>query len=104
MRLSKAKRTFNWTAELFTVVKCIETRLPVYLYKDDNGEILEGTFYSEELQKVIKKDDVYKIEMILKKIKKGRRVQYLVKLLGYPDTFNRWIFKQDLQKKVTLPK
>jgi hypothetical protein len=51
----------------------LKTRLPVYLYKDDNGEILEGTFYSEELQKVIKKDDVYKIEMILKKIKKGRR-------------------------------
>jgi hypothetical protein len=54
--------------------------------------------------KVIKKDDVYKIEMILKKIKKGRQVQYLVRWLGYPDTFNSWIFKQDLQKKVTLPK
>jgi hypothetical protein len=40
----------------------------------------------------------------LKKRKKGRRVQYLVKGLGYPDTFNRWIFKQDLQKRVTLPK
>jgi hypothetical protein len=60
--------------------------------KDDHGEIRKGTFYSDELQKVIKKDDVYKIEMILKKRKKGRRVQYLVKLLGYPDTFNRWIF------------
>jgi hypothetical protein len=83
---------------------CIETRPPVYLIKDDHGEILEGTFYSEELQKVIKKDDIYKIEMILKKRKMGRRMQYLVKWLGYPDTFNRWIFKQDLQKKVTLPK
>ena len=62
---------------------CIETRPPVYL---------------------IKKDDIYKIEMILKKRKMGRRVQYLVKWLGYPNTFNRWIFKQDLQKKVTLPK
>ena len=36
VRLSKAKRTFkkgylpNWTEELFTVVKCIETRPPVY--------------------------------------------------------------------------
>jgi hypothetical protein len=58
--LSKAKRTFkkgylpNWTEELFTVVKCIETRPPVYLFKDDHGEIVEGTFYAEELQKVIK--------------------------------------------------
>jgi hypothetical protein len=85
VRLSKATRTFkkgylpNWTEELFTVVKCIETRPPVYLVKDDHGEILEGTFYAEEIQKVIKTDDVYKIEPILKKRKKGRRVQYLVK-------------------------
>jgi hypothetical protein len=43
----------------------------VYLLKDDHGEILEGTFYAEELQKVIKTDDVYKIEPILKKRKKG---------------------------------
>ena len=92
MRLSKAKRAFKkgyipkWTQELFTVVEYIETRPPVYLIKDDHGEILEGTFYSETLHKVIKKDDVYKIEMILKKRKKGRRVQYLVKWLGTPST------------------
>jgi hypothetical protein len=88
VRLSKTKRTFkkgylpNWTEELLTVVKCIETSPPVYLVKDDHAEILEGTFYAEELQKVIKTDDVYKIETILKKRKKGRKVQYLVKWLG----------------------
>jgi hypothetical protein len=71
----------NWTEELFTIVRCIETRNPVYLVKDDHGEILEGTFYAEELQKVIKTHDVYKIETILKKRKKGRRAQYLVKWL-----------------------
>jgi hypothetical protein len=57
VRLSKTKRTFkkgylpNWTERLLTVVKCIETSPPVYLVKDDHGEILEGTFYAEELQK-----------------------------------------------------
>jgi hypothetical protein len=71
VRLSKATRTFtkgylpNWTKELFTVVKCIETRPQVYLVKDDHGEILEGTFYAEEIQKVIKQDDVYKIQSVL---------------------------------------
>jgi hypothetical protein len=105
VRLSKAKRTFkkgylpNWTEELFTVVKCIETSPPVYLVKDDHGEILEGTSYAEELQKVIKTDDVYKIETILKNRKKGRKDQYLVKWLGYPESFNSWIVKQDLQKR-----
>ena len=39
---------------------------PVYLVKDDHGEILEGTFYAEEIQKVIKQDDVYKIQSVLK--------------------------------------
>ena len=102
--LSKAKRTFkkgylpNWTAQLFTVEKCIETKHPAYLVKDDHGEILEGTFYAEEIQKVIKQDDVYKILSVLKKRRKRRRVQYLVKWFGYPESVNNWIFKQDLQK------
>ena len=72
MRLSNVKHTFkkgylpNWTKELFTVVKCIETRPPVYLVKDDHGEILEGTFYAEEIQRVIKQNDVYKIQRVLR--------------------------------------
>jgi hypothetical protein len=105
VRLSKVKRTFkkgylpNWTEKLFTVVKCIETRHPVYLVKDDHGEILEGTFYAEEIQKVIKQDGVSKIQSVLKKRRKGRRVQYLVKWFGYPESVNSWIFKQDLQKR-----
>jgi hypothetical protein len=44
----------NWTEELFTVVKCIETKPPVYLVKDDHGEILEGKFYVEELPRSTK--------------------------------------------------
>jgi hypothetical protein len=94
VRLSKAKRTFkkeylpNWTETLFTVVKCIETRPPVYLVKDDHGEILEGSFYAEEIQKVIKQDDVYKIQCVLKKRRKGRRVEYLLKWFGYPESVN----------------
>ena len=110
VRLVKSKRAFkkgylpSWTEELFTVVRCRETRPPVYVVKDDHGEELEGTFYAEELQKVIKKDDVYKIETILKKRKKGRRVQYLVKWLGYPETFNSWIFMSDVQKRGAQPR
>jgi hypothetical protein len=52
-------------------VKCIKTRPPIYLVKDDHGEILEGTFYAEEIQKVIKQDDVYKSQSVLKKDGKG---------------------------------
>ena len=108
VRPSKARRMFkkvylpNWTEELFTIVRYIETRTPVYLIIDDHGKILEGTFYAEELQKVIKTDDVYKIETILKK-KKKRNEDFIPessgKWLGYPESFNNWIFKQDLQKR-----
>ena len=81
------------------VVICIETRPPVFLVKDDHGEILEGTFYAEEIQKVINQDDVYKIQSVPKKRRNGRRVQYLVKWFGYPESVNNWIFKPDLQKR-----
>jgi hypothetical protein len=79
-------------------VKCIETRTPVYLVKDDHGEILEGTVYAKEIQKVIKQDDVYKIQSVLKKRRKGRRVQYLVKWLGYLESFNSWIYKSEASR------
>ena len=49
-----------------------------------------------DTEKVIKQDDVYKIQTVQKKRRKGRRVQYLVKWLGYSESFNSWIFKQDL--------
>jgi hypothetical protein len=54
-------------------VKCIENRPPIYLVKDDHGEIMEGTFYAEEIQKVIKQDDVYTIQSVLK-INDGKEV------------------------------
>jgi hypothetical protein len=50
LRLSKARRTVkkgylpNWIEQLLKGMQCIETRPPVYLVKDDHGEILEGTF------------------------------------------------------------
>ena len=63
---------------------------PVYKLKDYDGEELKGTFYDKELQKVVKDDDVYEVEKILKKRGRGSKVQYLVKWLGYPNKFNSW--------------
>jgi hypothetical protein len=34
----------------------------------NHGEILGGTFYAEEIQKVVKQDDAYKIQSVLKKL------------------------------------
>ena len=73
VRISKVKRMFeksylpNYTEEMFTIYNRFAHQVPVYKLKDDAGEILEGTFYEPELQKIIKNDDIYSVETILRK-------------------------------------
>jgi hypothetical protein len=81
-------------------VKCIETRPPVYLVKDDHGEILEGTFYAEEIQKVIKQDDVYKIQSVPKKRRKGRRVIGR-KMFNYKEVLQDMNIEEYIQNPLT---
>nr|XP_006819160.1 PREDICTED: uncharacterized protein LOC100373972 [Saccoglossus kowalevskii] len=85
-RISKTKHVFkkgylpNWTEEVFTIVGRHNTQPPVYKISDYNGEMLEGTFYEEELQKIVKYDDVlYIVEKVLRKRKRKGRVEYFVK-------------------------
>ena len=104
VRISKVKRMFeksylpNFTEEMFTVYKRMARQVPVYKLKDDAGEILDGTFYEPELQKIIKNDDVYRVEKILRKRKRKGIVEYFVKWKGYPDKFNSWIAESNISK------
>ena len=104
VRISKVKRMFeksylpNFTDEMFTVYKRMARQVPVYKIKDDAGEILDGTFYEPELQKIIKNDDVYRVEKILRKRKRKGIVEYFVKWKGYPDKFNSWIAESNISK------
>ena len=68
----------------------------VYTLSDDNGDLLQGTFYREELQPVTVKDNVYKIEKIIDKRNVGGKIQYLVRWSGYSPDFDSWIDKKDL--------
>ena len=98
VRISKARRTFKkgylpqWTEEIFTVLERKSTWPPTFVLVDYSGEVLKGTFYPQELQKVIKTDDVYRVEKILKRTKN----QVLIKWLGYPNKFNSWVNVKDL--------
>ena len=102
VRISKARRVFkkgylpSWTAELFTVERVLQTTPTTYTIKDDHDEVLKGTFYEQELQKVGGKD-TYDIEAVLDQRldKKGQR-EYLVKWVGYDSSFNQWIPHQAL--------
>ena len=104
VRISKVKRMFeksylpNFTEEMFTVYKRFARQVPVYKLKDDAGEILEGTFYEPELQKIIKNDDVYRVEKIIRKRKRKGVTVYFVKWKGYPDKFNTWVPESDISK------
>jgi transposase InsO family protein len=103
VRIGKTKRTFdkgylpNWTTELFRVTERVRGRYPpVYKLEDMNGEVLKGTFYLPELQRVTKKeDDVYEIESILdrrtRKVGKRRVKEVKVHWKGYPSSFDSWI-------------
>lgn len=105
VRISKMKRMFekgylpNWSEEIFTISKRIPRNPPVYKLKEFDGDELEGTFYEQELQKVQTKGDeeVYKIEKILKTRKRGKTIECYVKWLGYPDKYNSWINKKDIE-------
>ena len=57
-------------------------------YKDDS---IKGAFYEEELQKC-QYPDVYLIEKVIKK--RGRELY--VKWLGFDESHNEWISKDDL--------
>jgi transposase InsO family protein len=105
VRISKSKKLFekgylpNWSEEVFKISKRIPRNPPVYKLTEFDGDVLEGTFYEQELQRVKTKgeDEIYKIERILKTRKRGKHVEYFVKWLGYPDKYNSWVSSSDIE-------
>ena len=94
-RISKYKRkvfdkgyTPNWTEEIFVVDEVLLTKPVVDLM----GEVIEGSFYDQELQKA--KQETFKIENVLRRDNKNKLA--LVKRSGYPDKFNPWVGLNDL--------
>ena len=98
VRISKYKRktcdkgyTPNWTEEVFMIDKIQLTNPVTYKIRDLKGEPIEGSFYTEELQKT--DHNIYRIEKIIRKTKN----KALVKWKGYPDEFNSWVELKDLE-------
>ena len=97
VRISKTRRAFkkgylpHWTEEIFTIVERKSTQPPTFALAD-YSEVLKGTFYPQELQKVTKTNDLYRVEKILKRTKN----RAFIKWQGYPDKFNSWVDVKDL--------
>ena len=70
VRLSVIRRQFTkaqiqgWIQEEFEIAEAFTGDPLYYKIRDLRGEVAEGSFYQPELQKVVKSDDVYKIDSI----------------------------------------
>ena len=96
VRISKQKLRFekgyeqNWTVEIFTIHKIISRVPVVYKLTDLAGEIIKGTFYEQELQKV-SDSGYYPVEKVIKTRKRKGKTEYFVKFQSYPEKFNAWV-------------
>lgn len=100
VRISRVKDKFekdgyNWSMEIFKIMGIHHGNPVTYSIQDSTGEILEGSFYEQELQKT-KLNDIRLIEKELQKKKIGKKTMVLVKWLGYPDKFNSWVDEKDM--------
>ena len=103
VRISKVKSVFakgylpNWTEEIFTVESINRKTSPIsYKLKDYQGEVIDGSFYREEIELVIHDDEEYIVEKVIRTQKRGNEKWCLVKWLGYPSSMNSWVRKTDI--------
>ena len=98
VKISKHKRTFeksylpNWSEETFAVAERLARDPPVCKLKEHDGELIKGTFYETELQKVIeRKDHLFRVEKVLRRRGKGAQAEVLVHWKGWPKKYDSWI-------------
>ncbi len=95
VRISRIKGIFekgylpNWSEAVYIIHEVKRTSPVTYILKDSAGEVLEGGFYEKELQKT--KQEIYRIEKVLRKKIIDGVEHALVKWMGYDDKFNEWI-------------
>lgn len=82
------QETFN--LEYFKIVEVL-TQMPVPTYRlqsMNTDEIIQGSFYLNELQPV--EGDVFKVERVLEKRTRKGKKEVLIKWLGFDDRHNTW--------------
>ncbi|XP_067216886.1 uncharacterized protein [Linepithema humile] len=95
--VSKFKTVFekgytpNWSTEVFKIAAVQRTNPVTYLIKDYRGDPVAGGFYEHELLKTAQ-PDVYLVEKVLRR--KDDKV--FVKWLGFDNSHNSWINKDDV--------
>ena len=102
VRISRIKGLFekgylpNWSEAIYLIHEVKQTSPVTYILKDTADEVLVGGFYENELQKT--KQEIYRIEKVLRKKIINGAEHALVKWMGYSDKFNEWIPTKNLLK------
>jgi len=103
VRISKVKSNFakgylpNWTEEIFTVCDINKKNNPIsFKLKDYHGEVIEGSFYRQEIESVIHDSNLYIVEKVLKTERRRGESWCFVKWVGYPTSMNSWVRKSDI--------
>jgi hypothetical protein len=103
VRISKVKSVFekgylpNWTEEEFKVIGINRKFYPTtYTLADSDGNVIDGSFYRQEIQPILRQDNVYVVEEIVRRQRRNGAMWYLVKWLGYPSSANSWVHRRDL--------
>jgi len=92
-KISNASRAYaeQFKGEYFNIMR-INRTLPIplyYLKSVDTGEMIEGGFYGNELQRI--RGELYKIESIIReRVRRGRR-ELFVKWKYFGPRWNEWI-------------
>ena len=91
VRISNAKHIFtkgfypNFSDEIFKIVRINKSKPVVYHLVDHLNEEILGGFYEPELCKVENvKENIYRIEKVLKTRKRLGENEFYVKFIGYP--------------------
>ena len=70
----------------------------MYKITDYDRDPVEGTFCEADIQRVNKlRDDLFKIENILKRRRRRGKVDVFVKWQGYSKKFNAWVEESELK-------
>ena len=102
VRVSFLRRPFQreyderWSRELFVVnQRFMSDNIPQYFLKDYAGELVSGTFYSNQLKKAHEQTN-YLVEKVLRRRTRRGQKELLVRWRGWPAKYDSWISAEDV--------
>ena len=91
------KRSYDEQFDVdFYVIHDVKTHLPfpMYILRSPDGVIQSDFYYEEEITPY--SSDIWKVDKVIRRRKRGRRNESLVKWLGFSNAHNSWVDDREL--------